>query len=234
MTHRHADIGQRNAAGQPLNTLEPGFAPASHTVIAASPAALIGIFEPDVQLAIWQRPVDPVIADYLDAARNGLGRGLRTRLAPGDKPDLAALPAHAGRDALARDMGLLAELLGDLLDCPGIGLRLEVISGAMCPRLHVDRVGIRLLCTYRGPGTEWIHDAGTDRSKLGCGAGSQPDEHSGLFAADTRVHAVPGFSVALLKGSLWQGNDARGIIHRSPALPAENLPRVVLAADGVW
>jgi hypothetical protein len=115
-----------------------------------SPAALVGIFEPDVQLAIWQRPADPLIADYLEASRHGLGRGLRTTLDAGRCPELGELPDHPGREALARDIGQLAELLGDLLDCPHVGLRLEVIDKAMCPRLHVDRVGIRLLCTYRG------------------------------------------------------------------------------------
>jgi hypothetical protein len=52
-----------------MNTRNPLLAPAAHTVITASPAALIGIFEPDVQLAIWQRPVDQAITDYLEASR---------------------------------------------------------------------------------------------------------------------------------------------------------------------
>lgn len=205
-----------------------------HTLLGTTPGTLIDIFEPEVQLAVWQRPADPAIVAYLEANRDRLGRGMRSSLAPGERPDLSDLPAGAGRDALARDMARLAELLGDLLDCPQIALRLEVITGAMCPRLHVDRVGIRLLCTYRGPGTEWIADAGVDRSKLGSGSGGLPDMHSGLFAPDTRVETIPAFAVALLKGSLWQGNGARGVIHRSPAVPAEALPRVVLALDGMW
>jgi hypothetical protein len=217
-----------------MNALTDLLAPAAHMIVTASPAALIGIFEPDVQLAIWQRPVDPAIADYLEANRLHLGSGVRTSLSADEHPDLASLPAGPGRDALAVDMGKLAELLGDLLDCPRIGLRLEVITKAMCPRLHVDRVGIRLLCTYRGPGTEWIADTDAERSKLGSGAGGLPDEVSGLFGADTRIESVARFSVALLKGSLWQGNSGRGVIHRSPAIPADALPRVVLALDGMW
>ncbi|MEF8706149.1 MAG: DUF1826 domain-containing protein [Candidatus Accumulibacter sp. UW27] len=42
-------------------------------------------------------------------------------------------------------------------------MRLDVVRQAMCPRLHVDRVGIRLLCTYRCPGTEWVESAAVDR-----------------------------------------------------------------------
>ncbi|MBL7650356.1 MAG: DUF1826 domain-containing protein, partial [Candidatus Hydrogenedentes bacterium] len=92
----------------------------------------------------------------------------------------------------------------------------------------------RLLCTYRGPGTEWLDDATADRSKLGIGAGGLPDDQSGLLGSGTQIQRIPGFAVALLKGSLWQGNGRRGIIHRSPAVPADGFPRVVLAADGVW
>jgi hypothetical protein len=217
-----------------MNARTDHFAPASHTVITSAPAALIGIFEPDVQLAIWQRPVDQAITDYLEASRLHLGSSLRRSLAAGESPDLSDLPAGPGRDALAADMGNLAELLGDLLDCPHIGLRLEVIGKGMCPRLHVDRVGIRLLCTYLGPGTEWIADTRADRSRLGSGAGGLPDEVSGLFGTDTRIESVASFSVALLKGCLWQGNGGRGVIHRSPAIPADALPRVLLALDGMW
>ncbi|WP_079437348.1 DUF1826 domain-containing protein [Zoogloea sp. LCSB751] len=210
------------------------FTPTSRTVITSNPAALIDIFQPDVQLAVWQRPIDQAIADYLEANRPHLGRGLRSSLAADECPHLAELPVAPGRDALAADMGRLAELLRDLLDCPHIGLRLEVIGRAMCPRFHVDRVGIRLLCTYRGPGTEWIADTGANRARLGSGACGVPDDVSGLMGADTRIESIASFSVALLKGSLWQGNAGRGIIHRSPAVPVDALPRVVLALDGMW
>ncbi len=129
---------------------------------------------------------------------------------------------------------LLADMLAELLDAESIGYRLEVVGKAMCPRLHVDRVGIRLLCTYRGPGTEWVEDAAVDRRFLGAASGGQPDEMSGLLLAGHRIEAIPPFAVALLKGSLWQGNDGRGIVHRSPAVAADEAPRVLLAMDAGW
>ena len=125
-------------------------------------------------------------------------------------------------------------MLGELLDAATIGFRLEVVGKAMCPRLHVDRVGIRLLCTYRGPGTGWVEDASVDRRFLGAASGGQPDETSGLLLAGHRIEAIPPFAVALLKGSLWQGNGGRGIVHRSPAVAAEQAPRVLLAMDAGW
>ncbi|ACV37499.1 DUF1826 domain-containing protein [Accumulibacter sp.] len=195
---------------------------------------LTRIFDPGIQIAQWWRPVNGAIADWLNTHADHLGSGFRQILAPGKTPDLARLPAGAGRDALAADLTLLAEMLGELLDARSIGLRLEVVGQAMCPRLHVDRVGIRLLCTYRGPGTEWVDDAAVDRGRLGAGARGLPDESSGLLGPGSRIEVIPPFAVALLKGSLWQGNGGRGVIHRSPAVTPGETPRVLLAMDADW
>lgn len=206
----------------------------SNCAIADDPLVLTRIFDPEIQLAQWRRPAKPVIADWLAAHANDLGSGLRQTLTPGQPPDLGRLPAGAGRDALTADIALLAEMFGELLDAASIGFRLEVVGKAMCPRLHVDRVGIRLLCTYRGPGTGWVEDASVDRRFLGAASGGQPDETSGLLLAGHRIEAIAPFAVALLKGSLWQGNGGRGIVHRSPAVAAEQAPRVLLAMDAGW
>lgn len=200
--------------------------------IADDALGLTRIFDPEIQISQWRRPADPRIAGWLDANLGALGGGFRQTLAPGEAPDMGHLPAGPGRDALADDLRLLAEMLGELLDAPAVGLRLEVVRGAMCPRLHVDRVGIRMLCTYRGPGTEWVDDAAVDRRFLGAAAGGKPDEVSGLLRPDHRIERVPPFAVALLKGSLWQGNGGRGIVHRSPGV-GEGL-RVLVALDAGW
>lgn len=202
--------------------------------IADNPLGLTRIFDPEIELAQWRRPADPVIADWLAAYAGDLGSGLRQVLTPGQRPDLGRLPSGDGRDALAADIALQAEILGELLDAASIGFRLEVVGKAMCPRLHVDRVGIRLLCTYRGPGTEWVEDAAVDRRFLGAASGGLPDETSGLLLPGHRIETIPPFAVALLKGSLWQGNGGRGIVHRSPTVAADEAPRVLLAMDAGW
>lgn len=202
--------------------------------IADDPLGLTRIFDPEIQLAQWRRPAEPVIADWLSTHASDLGSGLRQTLTPGEQPDLNRLPPGDGRDALAADIVLLADMLAELLDATNIGYRIEVVGKAMCPRLHVDRVGIRLLCTYRGPGTEWVEDASVDRRFFGAASGGQPDDTSGLLMAGHRIEVIPPFAVALLKGSLWQDNDGRGIVHRSPAIAVEQAPRVLLAMDAGW
>lgn len=200
--------------------------------VADDALGLTRIFEPEIQLAQWRRAPDSEISGWLEAHADRLGGGLRQTLSPGRPPDLGGLPAGAGRDALAEDLMLLAEMLSELLDAPTIGLRLEVVQQAMCPRLHVDRVGVRMLCTYRGPGTEWVEDHLIDRRFLGAGSGGLSDETSGLLHPDHDIESIPPFTVALLKGSLWQGNAGRGIVHRSPAV--KRPPRVLVALDAGW
>jgi hypothetical protein len=54
------------------------------------------------------------------------------------------------------------------------------------------------------------------------------------LARAARIEVIPPFAVALLKGSLWQGNGGRGVIHRSPAVTPGETPRVLLAMDADW
>ena len=200
----------------------------------ASLTGLVRIFEPDIQLCHLPRSPDSLIERYLAAAAPRLGEGFRQLVdvqpgcAASDFPDLP------GRQALVNDIAFIVAVYGDLLGCQRVALRLEVIRRAMCPRFHVDRTGIRLLCTYRGPGTEWLEEGHADRTRMGHGAAGMEDENSGLILSRAGIGQVAPFSIAFLKGELWQGNDHRGAIHRSPAVPEQDAPRVLLALDAVW
>ncbi|MGB7991204.1 MAG: DUF1826 domain-containing protein [Candidatus Methylophosphatis roskildensis] len=148
--------------------------------------------------------------------------------------ELPGLPDLPGREALADDLAAMTELYCDLLGCDTVGLCLDVVGRAMCPRFHVDRVALRLLVTYRGPATEWLDDAAADRSRLGAAAGELSDAQSGLIRDPGAVGGARPFDIVLLKRCQWPGNEARGAIHRSPAVPAEHAPRVLVALDVVW
>ena len=194
------------------------------------------IFDQDAQIVILPRRIDRAIVAWFDAAALAgmLGSGFRTTLRSGDRMAVDLLPDLPGRERLADDIGMMSEMYCDLLGCPAAGVRVEVVKVAMCPRFHVDRVGIRLLCTYRGPGTEWLDDRDVDRGLLGRRADGESDESSGLILDPNAVQEVPRFAMALLKGSMWQGNSERGVIHRSPAVTASESPRVLLAIDAFW
>lgn len=200
--------------------------------------ALLSIFNHEQQITVVERPVSAEISQYLQSVTSLLGRGFQLTLSAGESVThhvvkQRLLPQHAGHEQLLADMELLANLYFDLLGCPRIGLRLEVLHGAMCPKFHVDRTGIRMLCTYVGPGTEWLDDAYADRSQLGAHNPSQGNTHTQLVLDNKGLHQVPAFAIALLKGSLWQGNTDRGAIHRSPEVTSGQ-SRVMLAIDALW
>jgi len=205
-----------------------------HTATSTSVGGLVRIFDPGVQIAWFDRAPIPAIAEYLHAVAPGLVSG-RSRVvyADADLPDLE-LPDHQGKEALLSEIGWLTRVYTDLLGCPSAALRIEVLERPMCPRFHVDRTGIRLVCTLRGPGTEWLHDGWADRSRLGPGSRGLADEDSGLMLPGAEVGSIPTFAVGLLKGSLWQGNGGRGAIHRSPQVAPSEGPRVMLSLDAIW
>jgi Protein of unknown function (DUF1826) len=199
-------------------------------------AELTRVFDQHIRIAVFERPACPQIVGYLDglAATGGLRSGVRCAVDAGDTVSLNAWDPHAGREALKADIGFLVDLYCELMGCARAGVRLEVLDKAMCPRLHVDRTGIRLLCTYRGPGTEWLDERHADRRFLGAAAKGLADETSGLITDPHALHSVAPFAVAMLKGESWQGNAGHGLIHRSPAVTPEAMPRVVLSIDAIW
>lgn len=203
---------------------------------AAQLTDLVRIFDEDVQLCLYpRRPVEAITRYFADASAQGvLGLGFRLVTTPGQALDIPGLAALPGRDALVRDMAYLLEIYGELLGCPQVGMRLEILDRAMCPRFHVDQTGVRMLCTYHGRGTEWLSEEAADRSKLGNLAQGMPDETSGLIRNPAAIRQAPPFTLLLLKGKKWQGNHARGAIHRSPAPDPLQPCRVLLALDAIW
>jgi len=195
-------------------------------------ADLVRIFEPDIQVCAWQREIDPAIAAYLSHVEPAGEQQLLETMTPGSKPALDRLPEAPGREALMDDLVLLRDIICELLACEAVGLRLARIDHAMCPGWHIDRTGIRLVCTYQGPGTEWLDDQDVDRSYL-----QSPDHANKAFN-----QAAAG-ELVLLKGSLWQGNDDFGAVHRSPELSQSEAAssdgvstslRTVITLDPLW
>jgi hypothetical protein len=188
-------------------------------------ADLTRIFMPETQICVHSPPGSPNLLGALAGLRASGRSGLRAvvRLSADGVPDIDTLPPPFAHPALMRELAFLLELYGDLLGCAAIGLRIERLERAMCPGWHVDRTGIRLLCTWCGPGTEWLDDPGIDRRRL-------PGSAAGAPASG---QARP-FDIVLLKGSAWQGNAAGGAIHRSPQVVPGSGPRILVALDALW
>lgn len=175
-------------------------------------AVLTDIFEPDVNLTIWQRSLPDTVQQYATSLISELKLPLQHRLALNDISALLdqVLPEATGKADFIEDVQQLAEIFACLMDCPQLGLRLKVLQQPMCPKFHTDHLLCRLVSTYIGPATEW---------------------HAGPLDLAVPCQNMQQGDVALLKGSGWEGMQTYAISHRSPVTPAT---RLLLTLDPVW
>ncbi len=122
------------------------------------------------------------------------------------RPLLRELPFAAR--PLGSDIGMLASLFAEVTGEADVRLRLEHVDDDACRCHHVDAVRLRLLCTYAGPGTEWLD-------------------------ADGRTHWMSMMHVGVFKGTRFPDAAPR-VLHRSP--PVSHLPpgkrsRILLCID---
>ena len=190
------------------------------------------IYNDDINIALWHRgdrcPDIEATRALIDVAPNLAVNSVTT-------PDKAcadierALPRQYS-GTLVEDIAELSEMFCVLFDLKRVGLRLTALEKAMCPRFHVDAVPCRLVTTYCGQGTQWLHHASVDRSKLGRGSRGLPDSESGVYGQASDIQNAQSGDVALLKGEAWVGNEGVGLVHRSPAI-SHGEKRLLLTLD---
>lgn len=191
---------------------------------SADPAVLTRIHQPEVNLAIWHRDLPPTLrsaalAPLMAAAPFtvivvGAPEEIADRLA-------AALPSPVPADLLLDLADLAAVFM--LLDRgrSRVRLRLEALVHDGCSRWHADAVGLRLLCTYRGAGTQWLPLLG--------GASAARSLNGETPALP--VGQLPIGAIAVLKGERYPDNAGNGCIHRSPPAGPGQRARLLLCID---
>lgn len=206
-------------------------APTSSHAVGDKPEVLRCICDPVVNLALWRRSAQQAVVRELSSLRASRLPEVRceTSLATFDE-DLCALLAQRDLDPSAfeqwrSDLGLLAELFFQVSAERDVSMRLEGKEDDGCRRFHTDRTHLRLLCTYLGPGTEWLTDAQVDRVAQANGA---PNE--GIIRRGEAMRFEP-FWVGILKGDAFPGNAGRGLVHRSPPVAGTGKTRVLFCLD---
>ena len=127
-------------------------------------------------------------------------------------------------DELVRDVDQLVRVFAKLTKSKDVFVKLERLDDNGCAFWHQDSVSFRLIATYRGPCTEWVHPDASKKTLLRKKADS--DEAQSLCHHD----------VALFKGrGKTHHGDALlnqpGIVHRSPHISGSGVHRVVLVLD---
>ncbi len=193
--------------------------------------ALTSIYDPAVNLCVVNRsPATALIAFCRAFLPQAEVKEVRHRLAIDALgatrlfPEAAHLPGYA---EWYSDVQAVVTVFADLFAMDQVGLRLAVLTNAMCPRFHVDALAVRMICTYCGPGTEWLPEESVTRPESSGGGLALPHQDVGQ---DT-IQRIPPYAIALLKGERWEGNQGRGLVHRSPALSTDQPRRLVLTLD---
>ncbi|NGM19074.1 DUF1826 domain-containing protein [Roseomonas stagni] len=183
-------------------------------------AALAPVLRDGSNVAAWHRALPVCLFAGLTPL---LARGPFVAIAE-DAPD-AALATLARNlplpEMLRADIAALATTFAALVGQDRVRIRLEALRGRGCHRWHADAVGLRLLCTYAGPGTEWL-------DLTGGAALARRLDPAHLMMQPERLGTG---DVAVLKGEAWPGNAGNGCIHRSPPNPDDAPLRLVLCLD---
>lgn len=127
--------------------------------------------------------------------------------------DAAHMPSGAQRDWLVEDIARLARCFAKIMSAEFLRLRLDVVSDNACRKFHVDTLRARLVCTYRGCGTQYgTSDAGRD---------------------PVHIAQVATGAPILMRGRLWPEHPPSGMLHRSPPIEGTGETRLLLVLDPV-
>jgi len=186
---------------------------------ATDPAILQDIRREDCNLAIWQRALAVDFAPML----HGTPQDIRCEAARDEVPEVLVgqLAAHGFaashlHDALASDVGTLAQHFCAALGLARLEIRLEVVTTDSCRKFHADYVSARLITTYVGPGTDWLDT----RDAEAVARGEEPSQINRMASGD----------VGLFKGKLATSYPA---IHRSPPISQSGETRLLLVLNPV-
>jgi hypothetical protein len=191
--------------------------------------ALIPVLQPDVNLGLWERRLPVVVSRY--AQRFPRIHMVETVPVTSVATWLSALPRGEGRAAFIRDVSMLCGLMGRMLGVDRVFIKLRHLDTDECRAFHVDHVGLRLITTYAGPGTELLPDDAVDRAWLGRPQGGVAAMNRRIVTDAARIHRMDVGHVAILKGEAFHGNRGRGAVHRSPPLQRQRLHRLRLVVE---
>ncbi|MEM1076151.1 MAG: DUF1826 domain-containing protein [Pseudomonadota bacterium] len=189
--------------------------------VAKTPEGLSAIQNPGCAAAVWHRKPLESFQAWIDAQRSEDLPRARIILQPNmvqsalaEIFEASGLTACPERDMLLDDISVLAELFANMMSARYLRVRLDVVTTNACRKFHIDAVTARLVCTYRGTGTQY--GISSD--------GAEPE----------RVFTVATGSPIVLRGTKWPQLPESDLLHRSPPIEGTGETRLVLVLDPVF
>lgn len=206
---------------------------AASSVVVTRGSDLEAILRPEVNVCVWRRALAPRLRGWLAQLGDGLVHDASCSLSTPHPPLDALLPRvpdGAEATAWAADVTALLTRFAGVVGQASVRASLAAVDTDKCRKFHSDYKRIRLVCTYAGPGTEWLDDHDVERAALGRDEGI--DAANGrIVRPGARAHRAGPGDVVLLKGELYRGNAGRGAVHRSPPIEHTRERRIVLTLD---
>ena len=131
---------------------------------------------------------------------------------------------HLGYEFFCEDILFITQLFENILRTKNLKVQISIVDKVQCPKFHVDFVNLRLLCTYTGRGSQYLENNNANRNELGLGINSKVP----ILSED--ILEVPRYAVSILKGELFNNNQGKGVVHKSPMIE-ENIKRVILKIE---
>lgn len=194
---------------------------AKGVIIAKEPRDLISIRDPHCAATLWKRKLQPDFRSWIDSLPiQNLPEG--RLILPKEKVsdavrqlcEISGIEDSSNRELFINDIDSLAQLFAAVMEAGYLRLRLEKVIDNACQKFHKDAVTARLVCTYRGHGTEY----GTSIE------GEEP----------ARIYTTPTGAPILLRGSVWPEHPNSHLLHRSPPIEGTGKTRLVLVLDPVF
>ena len=187
---------------------------------ASTPGSLTAIHQPNCAATVWQRKPLPRFQDWIDRLPPDQLPKARMVLRPEAVCDAlidisrqCGTPDCSERNLLIEDASALASIFASVMKSAYLRLRFDVINSNACRKFHVDAVKARLVCTYRGTGTQY---------------GLSEDGHD-----PEQIMTVPTGSPTILCGTGWPETPLSGLLHRSPPIADTGETRLLLVLDPI-
>ena len=179
---------------------------------------LYAIRKPSVSVVIWRRTPLSKFQTWIDSLPDEQLPSVRISLplnaissALTEVMQMSATPACVQREMPIDDIAALANVFAETNQTKFLRLRLEAIPGNACSKFHIDAVTTRLVCTYRGLGTQYSFSA-------------EEFDLSNIFD-------VPTSSPIVMRGTLWPTENKSVFSHRSPPIEGSGKTRLLLVLD---
>lgn len=199
------------------------FEPQSEDDPATNVSRVNGLYalrQSTVPAAIWKRSIPYSIQTWFDQIDPDTLPRARVKLMTQDVAivarqacDEAGLPDCSERDWFVEDITGLAECFAGVMSTRRLQIRFDIITGNACKKFHTDVVKARLICTYRGPGTQYGMLTG----------GKETDQ----------IFDVPNGCPIVLRGMRWPATDSECFRHRSPPIKGLGITRLNLVLDAL-